>query len=94
MTALIDPLVASARIVAPEEAALNGSELVLMKISLRLARMAGVPLRVVQFPDGVAAMVVGDPNDTEAWLAMLAKVHAAAIAGQVGPVHVGGEDVP
>lgn len=89
MTSDIDPIIASARIVALEEAAPDRGELAWMKILIGLARMAGTPLHIVKFDDGVAAMVVGDPNDTAAWQELLTKTHAAAIAGHVGPVHVG-----
>lgn len=93
MTAALDPIIASARIVAPEEAAITSEELALMRIFLGVARLAGTPLHIVQFADGVAAMVAADPNDTGAWQALLTKTHAAAIAGYIGPVHLyPGED--
>jgi hypothetical protein len=88
MTVYADLLVTSARIVAPEEAAANPSELAMMRLMLTVARMAGAPFHIVKFDDGIVAMVASNPNDTKAWNALLAATHAAALSGHIGPVSV------
>lgn len=82
-----DP-VASARIVSPEDASSDPGDQALIRISLALARMAGTPLHVVKFSDGVTAMVVGDPDDTEAWQRILSNVHKNAVVGSIGPIPI------
>ncbi len=49
MTSARDPIVTSARIVTPEEAATSPGELLMMKIALGVAQMRGAPLYIVQF---------------------------------------------
>lgn len=78
--------IAGAKIVTPEQAAVSSGELAMMQISIRMAAMAETPLHIVQFEDGVAAMVTGDPRDRTAWRKALAAVYSSALAGTVGPV--------
>jgi hypothetical protein len=94
MTTPPDPIIASARIIAPEDPVLDRSELALMKILLVVSRMAGVPVHAVRFDDGVLALVHGDPNDTEAWWKALAQIHEAAVEGHVGPLQIDEERRP
>lgn len=81
-----EEIVATARIVTPEEAAISREEMLLMRISLEAARLAGVPAHIVQFPGGAAAIVFADPDDKEAWKGLVTKTHAAALAGRLGPI--------
>ena len=90
MTSARDPIVTSARIVTPEEAATSSSELAMMKIALRVAQARGAPLHIVQFADGIATMVLGDPNDTDTWYSILEQIHQAAVAGHSGSIDVSG----
>ena len=86
-----DEIVGSARIVTPEEAAVSREEMLLMRISLHVARLAGVPAHVVQFPGGAAALVFADPSDKEAWKRLITETHAAVMSGRLGPVSAEGE---
>ncbi len=83
-----DPLITSARIVTPEEAALDSAELATMKIMLAVARRAGKPLNFVQFSDGVAIAVQVNPDEGELWYQTLAQAHQAAIRGSIGPIQI------
>ena len=88
VTAPLDPIVANARIVSPEEGARDPVTLITTKLLLTRDAAAGITSHVVKFADGVVALVPGDPRDTATWHAKLAETHAAAIRGEMGPVHV------
>jgi hypothetical protein len=88
MTNDLDQIIASARIVTPEEAAADMAELLWVKLLIRVARMASLPCHVVQFPDGVTLVVICDPNDKEGWRFQLESAYKAAISGYVGPMPI------
>ncbi len=67
MTAELDPMVANARIVTPQEAALDVVEYIAMKAMILAARRDGVEAHVMQFPDDVASNFNSEPNKSESW---------------------------
>ncbi len=78
----------SVKIVSPEEAASNKAELVMLKASIRVAAMSGKTLRVIKWPNGIAALVDCDPVDTEHWEQLLLKSYRGAIRGNPGQYSV------
>ena len=76
-------------VVSPTEATDLPGERKLMEIIICDAEVAGVKLSPVRWDDGVVALVPGDPADLPAWRQAVIKMHRAAVAGAIGPVHIG-----
>ena len=86
MTADMDMLLDTARIVKPEDAAIDQSEMTLMQVMEWIFRAGGVPFNVVQFTDGVTVAIIGwDPSEKEGWRKQLAKAYAKKRRGSKTP---------
>ena len=86
MTAALDQIITLAKIVAPDDPALGTSGLRTMKILLAITRASGAPRHIIQYANGISAMVVGDPDDTESRREILAQVHQVVLTGLKGPI--------
>ena len=81
-----EEVIAAARFASPEEMTQDPHERMLIELSCYVAEKAGKDLKLVVWPNGVAAMVDGDPANREAWNRLLVKSFRSATSGRSGPV--------
>ena len=73
-------------IVMPSDVTQDREEQTELEFMLRAGTAVGFPVALVRWPDGVVAMVPGDPKNAVAWRENLVGIYAFARMDQIGAV--------